>query len=225
MLFTKRCAKWLISFKPPDTQEEVSCHPGILGSGSELGKGKWLPMFTQWVSDGAGVWAQMCLTPKSISHSCSPPPGYCSCVAASPPLISASWLSVLAWSTCCSGTCWDKSSASTSTCSFGWIFGVSPAAPRTRVRETRFLPWPEGPTGWACLLPSSPVVEESLDTHSTFAWWTQCAEPSSFHSPECRVCELGSGSCWEVLCCSLTALFLASLCSLNDSLYRAVVRS
>ena len=141
-------------------------------------------------------------------------PGYCSCIAASPPLISASWLSLLAWSTCCSGSCWDKSSASTSTCSFGWIFGVSPAAPRTRVRETRFLPWPEGPTGWACLLPSSPVVEESLDTHSTLAWWTQCAEPGSFHSPECRVYELVPGSCWEVLCCSLTALFLVSLCSL-----------
>lgn len=30
----------------------------------------------------------------------------------------------------------NKSSASTSSCSFGWIFGVSPAAPRTRVRET-----------------------------------------------------------------------------------------
>lgn len=43
--------------------------------------------------------------------------------------------------------------------------GVSPAAPRTRVRETRFLPWPEGPTGWACFLPSLPVTEESLDTH------------------------------------------------------------
>lgn len=51
-------------------------------------------------------------------------------------IVSAPWLSVLAWSTCCSGTCWDKSSASTSTCSFGWTFGVSPAAPRTRVRES-----------------------------------------------------------------------------------------
>lgn len=63
--------------------------------------------------------------------------GSCSLIAGSlTPIVSAPWLSVLAWSTCCSGTCSDKSSASTSTCSFGWTFGVSPAAPRTRVRES-----------------------------------------------------------------------------------------
>ena len=57
------------------------------------------------------------------------------------------------------------------------------------------------------------------DAHgNSYAYNTQYrggnAEPSSFHSPERRVYELGSGSGWEVLRCSLTALFLASLCSL-----------
>ena len=192
---------------------EVSCHPGVLGSGSELGKGEWLPMFTQWVSDGAGVWAQVCLAPESISHLCSPPPDIALALLLLHPSFLHPGCQSLPGAPVAQEPAWDKSSASTSTCSFGWIFGVSPAAPRTRVRETRFLPWPEGPTGWACLLPSSPVVEESLDTHSTFAC-EHCAEPSSFHSPERRVYELGSGSGWEVLRCSLTALFLASLCSL-----------
>lgn len=58
----------------------------------------------------------------------------------------------------------DQSSTLLDTLPSDEFFGVSPAAPRTRVRETRFLPWPEGPTGWACFLPSSPVMEESLDT-------------------------------------------------------------
>lgn len=58
----------------------------------------------------------------------------------------------------------DQSSTLLDTLPSDEFFGVSPAAPRTRVRETRFLPWPEGPTGWACLPPSSPVMEESLDT-------------------------------------------------------------
>lgn len=68
--------------------------------------------------------------PSSLPQSC------CFPLLVLSPTVSAPWLSVLAWSTCCSGTCWDKSSVSTSTCSFGWIFGVSPAAPRTRVRES-----------------------------------------------------------------------------------------
>lgn len=142
MLFTKCCTKWLISFKPPDTHGEVSCHPGVLGRQSELGKGEWLPMFTQWVSDGAGVWAQVCLAPSPFP-TCALLPGYCSCVAASPPLISASWLSVLAWSTCCSGTCLGQVFCLNLDMLLRMNFGVSPAAPRTRVRETRFLPWPE----------------------------------------------------------------------------------
>lgn len=115
---------------------ETSYYPDILGDGSELGKVKCLPRFTQLVSDGAGIWTQMCLTPKSVSHSRSPPwvllPCCCfftprgPCTLAVSPCLEHQLLR----------TCWDKSSASTSTCSFGWIFGVSPAAPRTRVRET-----------------------------------------------------------------------------------------
>jgi hypothetical protein len=66
--------------------------------------------------------------------------------------------------TCCLGACVDQSSTLLDTLPSDEFFGVSPAAPRTRVRETHFLPWPEGPTGWACFLPSSPVMEESLDT-------------------------------------------------------------
>lgn len=45
----------------------------------------------------------------------------------------------------------DQSSTPLDTLPSDELFGVSPAAPRTRVRETRFLPWPEGPTGWAQL--------------------------------------------------------------------------
>lgn len=106
----------------------------------------------------------MCLNPMPISSSSVPSLGFVLILPGSQtPIVSAPCLSILTGSSCCSGTCWDKSAGSTWTHSFGRIFGVSPAAPRTRVRETHFLPWPEGPTGWACLLPSLLVMEESLD--------------------------------------------------------------
>lgn len=119
---------------------EVSCHPGVLGSGSELGKGEWLPMFTQWVSDGAGVWAQVCLAPESFPL-CSPPPDIALALLLLHPSFLHPGCQSLPGAPVAQEHSQDKSSASTSTCSFGWIFGVSPAL-RTRVRETRFCPGP-----------------------------------------------------------------------------------
>lgn len=115
---------------------ETFYFPDNTGNESEFGKVFSCPwshsyLVTALIPEPRCVWLQ-----NPYSHSFSLPwvllPH---CWFSTCHTVSALWLSVLASSTCCSGTCWDKSSASTSTCSFGWI-GVSPAAPRTRVRET-----------------------------------------------------------------------------------------
>lgn len=88
-------------------------------------------LVTRLIPERRRVWLQSPYIPTPFPF----PGSRCHIAGSPPPPVSALGLSAFASSTCCSGTCWDKSSASTSTCSFGWI-GVSPAAPRTRVRET-----------------------------------------------------------------------------------------